>query len=316
MRHLGDLRIGLGHTPYRGNVPPSLNLINAGNERTPKTMTKPSSHDLGALMFERFGEDVNFPDAANAPLLGSMAARGSCRKFTDASLDPDLIRALCAIALSSPTKSDLQQRDLIVVSSPVVRTQLAKLVGGQKWVADVPLIIVFCGNNRRQRLVHEWRDRPFVNDHLDAFFNAAVDAGIALSAFVTAAEAMGLGTCPISAVRNEPDAVSELLGLPEHVFPVAGLAVGYPAVSPVVAHRLPLNVTVHTDGYSEPDLQQAIETYDARRRAAQHYATQRSTEQLGADPEYSWSEDKARQYSLPERADFGAFVRRKGFNLD
>ena len=31
---------------------------------------------------------------------------------------------------------------------------------------------------------------------------------------------------------------------------------------------------------------------------------------------YGWSEDKARQYAVPLRADFGAFVRAKGFNLD
>ena len=55
---------------------------------------------------------------------------------------------------------------------------------GQAWLKDVPVLLVFCGNNRRQRQVHEWTGIPFANDHLDAFFNAAVDAGIALSAFV------------------------------------------------------------------------------------------------------------------------------------
>jgi nitroreductase/FMN reductase [NAD(P)H] len=30
---------------------------------------------------------------------------------------------------------------------------------------------------------------------------------------------------------------------------------------------------------------------------------------------YGWSEDKARQCSVPEREDFGAFIRRQGFSL-
>lgn len=64
------------------------------------------------------------------------------------------------------------------------------------------MIVVFCGNNRRQRLLHAWHGVPFANDHLDAFFNATADADTALGAFVTAAEALGLGCCPISAVRN------------------------------------------------------------------------------------------------------------------
>ena len=46
------------------------------------------------------------------------------------------------------------------------------------------------------------------------------------------------------------------------------------------------------------------------------YARQRAPERFGTHSEYSWSEDKARQYARPERADFGAFVRGKGFNLD
>ena len=49
-----------------------------------------------------------------------------------------------------------------------------------------------------------------------------------MSAFIIVAEAEGLGVCPISAVRNHADAVSKLLKLPDHVFPVAGLAAGYP----------------------------------------------------------------------------------------
>ena len=48
----------------------------------------------------------------------------------------------------------------------------------------------------------------------------------------------------------------------------------------------------------------------------QPYKTQRYTDKFGESATYGWSEDKARQYSVLERADFGAFVRCKGFKLD
>ncbi len=178
------------------------------------------------------------------------------------------------------------------------------------------MIAIFCGNNRRQRLVHEWHGIPFANDHLDAFFNAVADAAIALGAFVTAAEATGLGCCPISAVRNEARAVSELLHLPAHVFPLAGLAIGYPEHRPTRAKRLPLNVTCHTDRYREDDLQAAVRAYDVDRAKVQPYAEQLFPESYGEKEVYGWSDDKARQYSVPERADFGAYVRARGFKLD
>jgi hypothetical protein len=160
------------------------------------------------------------------------------------------------------------------------------------------------------------RDRHFANDHLDAFFNAAVDAAIALSAFVIAAEADGLGVCPVSAVRNHSAALSQLLKLPDHVFPVAGLAVGYPAETPQISMRLPLSVTVHHNTFLDDGLDDAIEAYDRRREAAQPYAAQRYVREFGLADTYGWSEDKARQYARPERADFGAYVRRIGFKLD
>jgi Nitroreductase family len=193
---------------------------------------------------------------------------------------------------------------------------LDELAPGNPWMKAAPAILVFCGNNRRQRLAFDWRGRPYVNDHLDPFFNAAVDAAIVLATFVAAADRVGLGTCPISTLRNNAGKVSDLLGLPDHVFPVAGLGVGWPSFAGVMSPRLGLDVTVHHDRYDEGGLREKVAAYDRRRRAVQPYANQRHVDKYGEDPEYGWSEDKVRQYSVPDRADFGAFVRGKGFKLD
>lgn len=263
----------------------------------------------------RFGAAPDIGHEA-PPLWTTLASRASIRTFADCSVDPVMIEALAALALCAPTKSDLQQRDIVIVRDPAQRAALHARLGDQTWVADAPELLVFCGNNRRQRRVHGLRKRPFANDHLDAFFNAAVDAGIALSAFVLAAEAAGLGCCPVSAIRNEADKVSQILTLPDHVFPVAGLAVGWPAKTGAISMRLPLSQTVHIDKFSDDGFDAALSTYDARREAAQPYAKQRYSADYGVAGGYPWSEDKARQYSRPERETFGAFVRAKGFNLD
>ncbi|MEQ8355010.1 MAG: nitroreductase family protein [Kiloniellaceae bacterium] len=261
----------------------------------------------------RDGADIE-SDAADSGVasLARMAARGSQRRFSHQPVAPELLRLLSAVALSAPTKSDLQQRDIILVSDPALRSALNALIAEQAWTGGAPALLVFCGNNRRQRWLHRARGRPFANDHLDAFFNAAVDAGIALATYVSAAEAAGLGCCPISAIRNDAEQASRLLKLPEHVFPVAGLAVGWPAAPAVVTPRLPLSVTLHENHYGEENLEAAVAAYDRRRS----YARQRDIETFGEDPAYGWSEDKARQYAKPERAGFGAFVRQKGFRLD
>ena len=281
-----------------------------------------STSNSKTLLAERFG-----PDAAelelgdDAPsIFNKLAGRASVRKFRTDTVPYLTLWRLCALALCAPTKSDLQQRDIIIVDEPALKSEIGALLTdgplGQKWIGDVPSLLIFCGNNRRQRRIHALRDKPFVNDHLDAFFNAAVDAGIALSAFVIAAEAEGLGVCPISAIRNHSAALSQLLKLPDHVFPVAGLAVGYPAEAPKISMRLPLSVTVHRNAFQEDGLDDAIAAYDRRREAAQPYAAQRDVKEFGLAEPYGWSEDKARQYAQPERADFGAYVRQIGFKLD
>jgi hypothetical protein len=160
-----------------------------------------------------------------------------------------------------------------------------------------------------------WRGKPFVNEHLDQFMNAAIDAGLVMATFIRAAEAVGLGACPVSAVRNRCAEVSALLELPGGVFPIAGLCVGYPAAAGCISPRLPLEVTMHVDRHDETAVHERIHAYDKRRHTLQPYSKQRHNDRYADADFYGWSEDKARQYSVPERADFGAYIRSQGFSL-
>ncbi len=229
---------------------------------------------------------------------------------------PELLRLLYACALSAPTKSDLQQADIIQVVDSVKRREIEGLISSMPWISEAPVFLVVCGNGRRIREICEARGKPFANDHLDSFFNASVDAALVLMNFIRAAEAVGLGCCPISAVRNHAARISELLGMPDWVFPIAGLCVGYPADSRRVVPRLSLKTTIHIDTYTDYGVMSQIDDYDRRRDASMPYDTQRYTGEYGQAAFYGWSEDKARQVSKPERADFGAFVRDKRYRLE
>ena len=184
------------------------------------------------------------------------------------------------------------------------------------WVSDAPVFLVFLANGRRLPEISRLRGKPFPNDHLDLFFNATVDAAIVMTTFLHAAEAAGLGCCPISVIRDHARVISDMLDLPAKVVPVAGMCVGWPAEKGGITPRLPLDVTVHEERFMESGLSGKIDAYDRRRAALRPYRNQRDTERFGRSEFYGWSEDKARQYAVPLRADFGAFVRGKNFNLD
>jgi nitroreductase/FMN reductase [NAD(P)H] len=271
--------------------------------------------NLLSTLQSRFGDIEGLQDNNSKTLL-QIAARGSCRSFTPEPVPLDLVNTLCAVALSSPSKSDLQQRDIVMVDDPEQRGKINALFPRDSLINGAPLLLVFCGNNRRQRQISEWRKREFANDHLDAFFNASVDAAIALDAFIIAAESIGLGCCPISAIRNQVYAISDLLALPDYVFPIAGLALGWPAETPPVSMRLPLSCTVHRNRFSDDDVLEQIANYDNRRAREQPFEAQRQPDRFGNVQDYGWSEDKARQYAREQRADFGDYIKSRKFKLD
>ena len=272
---------------------------------------------IQSALAERFGERIAVDPALDGlDELNRIAMHRTHRRYLTGDVAPDLLRLLCACALSAPSKSDLQQGEILIVRDKVRRNTIADLLPDMPWLRQAPVFLVFLANGGRLPLVSQMRGKPFPNDHLDLFFNAVVDASIVLATFVRAAEAVGLGCCPISVIRDHARVIGELLELPEKVVPVAGLCVGWPAEQGAITQRLPLSLTLREERYVEGDLAGEIDAYDRRRAALRPYRSQRDVARFGTASFYGWSEDKARQYAEPLRADFGAFVRAKGFRLD
>ncbi len=268
-------------------------------------------------LLERFGEEFAIdPELSGLHELAKIAGHRSHRHYLPRRIEPNLLRLLCACALSAPSKSDLQQCDIVIVSDAAIRKAVVAAIPDMPWIEQAPTFLVFVANGERLPMMSKLRGKPFPNDHLDQFFNAAVDSAIVLATFMQAATAVGLGCCPISAIRDHPQTVSDLLRLPDRVIPVAGLCVGWPAQPGEVTPRLSLSTTVIENKYGERDLAAEIDSYDRRRTALRPNRRQRNPDRWGEAQLYGWSEDKARQYAEPTRCDFGSFVRGKGFCLD
>ena len=258
----------------------------------------------------RFGESFSVPEGVDglATLVG-LASHRTYRRYTQRPVEADLRRLVFGCALSAPSKSDLQQADIVEVFDPVLRASIGELIPSMPWITNAPVFVVVCGSGARIRQMSQRHDIKFGNDHLDAFFNATVDASLVLSHLMIAAEAVGLGTCPISVIRNHAGTVSELLHLPDHVFPIAGLCLGWPDEERRISARIPTALTLQRDTYTQHDWENHIDAYDQRRGRLD-----------GWDPEgkdfRGWSLQRALMYEEPQRVEFGAFVRSKGYRLD
>ena len=278
------------------------------------------THPYASEVAARFGIDADPAWAAlpDMPVVRQILARRTQRAYLPRAVPPELVRLLCLTALSASAKSDYQQATVIEVRDPGRREALGKMFPAMPWIGASPVFLVFCGDPRRMERIGEFRGHPAGNGGLEGFFNATVDAALAMQTFILAAESAGLGTCPISVLRNRVDEVGDILGLPDKVFPVAGLCVGWPAADGHVSQRLPPAITVHVDRYDDGDLAAHVDAYD-RARAARHATPrekQRSPQKFGYADFYGWSEDKARQSAEGEGAAFPPWLRAHGFTFD
>src|SRR3984885_12269270 len=219
--------------------------------------------DSQALLRARFG--MHLPGTEGPEQIASLINRRVGRRYTEQDVPDSLLNAMLAAAQSAPAKSDLQQYSVVVMRDRPRIKQIADWIGTMDWIATAPVFLVWCGDMRRGQRLCEMHHMPHANNNMDTFLNTAVDCTLAMGQFMAAADAIGLGTCPISYVRSHIERVSPLLGLPSGVYPVAGLTVGWPVFRRPVSMRLPPSVVVHRERYDDSALEFELAGYDQRR---------------------------------------------------
>lgn len=273
---------------------------------------------LSDLVEKRFG----LPSTAGADLpannlVGSMLNHRTQRRYTDDPIPPDRLELIFAAALSSPSKSDLQQVSIIRVTDMEKRRAIGANLPSMPWIVEAPEFFVFCGDTRRIRRVTELRGKSYENDTLDTVLNTIVDAALVMQGFITAAAALGYGTCPISHIRDHMAFVGDLLELPDYVFPVAGLCLGAPSAEGFVSLRLPASATVHENAYDDDKMESEVDSYDRRRDAVFSIPEEKykAIDRFGAPDFYGWSEDKARMMASADPVTLRDYLTAKGFAL-
>jgi FMN reductase [NAD(P)H] len=271
--------------------------------------------DSQALLRARFGIDL--PGTEVPVEIASLIDRRVTRRYTEQGVPDSLLDALFAAAQSAPAKSDLQQFSVVVMRDGSRIKQIADWIGTMDWIATAPVFLVWCGDMRRGQRLCAMHRMPHANNNMDTFLNTAVDCTLAMGQFMAAADAVGLGTCPISYVRSHIERVSPLLGLPSGVYPVAGLTVGWPVFRRPVSMRLPPSVVVHRERYDDSALESELASYDQRRndRDPVVAGSLKNNDVYPPRDGVGWSENAARQLSVPERFGFSTYLKTKGFDL-
>lgn len=171
----------------------------------------------------------------------TLMTRRSIRAFSADPIDDSTREWLERAAQQAPTSRYNFGWSALRITDPALAQKLA-IIGKQTYIATAPLLYVFVVDfHRNTRIAEEKGVDTTQADSLHEQFSyneGHNDAVLALHAMETAAESLGLGTVVLGSLLNDMPRLTELLHLPELVFPVLGLAIGKAAQTPALKPRM------------------------------------------------------------------------------
>ena len=234
------------------------------------------------------------------PVLDLLMSRASIRRYKSDDVPTDLVEAVVRAGRQAPFTG--QMYSVIATRDPEKRAKLPPLLGHLATAA--PVFFLLCMDLRKlEKFVVAGGGRMQAAD-LSLLFWGIQDVAYVGENMVIAAESLGLGTCFLGSAPWVSRQLAELFDLPERVYPIVGMVMGYPAERPPVRPRLPLRYVLHWDGYrdlSRDDVDAALEVMDAELIREGYYHKYDASADPGRIAEdYGWREHLPYKYgNLP-----------------
>lgn len=242
----------------------------------------------------------------------NLTTRRSIRKYADKAVSEELLNRLLAEAERTPTMGNLQLYSVIVTRSEEMKDKLAPAHFNQPMVCGAPVVLTFCADFRRTTLWAENRQAKPGYDNFLSFINASTDALLYCQTFCNLAEEEGLGTCFLGTTVYMPQMIIDTLQLPQLVFPVATITLGWPDEQPELSDRLPLRAIIHEETYHDYTPQAIDDCYAEKEAlpANQHFVETNHKETLAqvfTDLRYTRRDNEAMSEGMIDA------LRRQGF---
>lgn len=160
--------------------------------------------------------------------------RRSIRAYRGSPIDPAQLEKVLQAANLAPSAGNLQAYHIYVARRDATRTELARAAGGQDFLVQAPVALVFCADPALS--VPRYGERG-------AALYCLQDATIACTFAMLAAAALGLASVWIGAF--DPSAVRSAIHAPPGLLPVAILPLGHAAETPRPPARRGFHDLVH-----------------------------------------------------------------------
>lgn len=180
-----------------------------------------------------------------------MKQRRTIRQYQEKDVSPEVLNELMEIACRASTVGNMQTYSVVVTRDAAIKERLAPAHFNQPMVKKAPVVLTFCVDlNRFSKWCEQRQASPGYNN-LQWFVTGAIDALLVAQTFCVAAEERGLGICYLGTTTYNPDQLIDVLNLPELVFPITTITLGWPDEMPEQVDRLPLEAILHQETYHD-----------------------------------------------------------------
>ena len=164
-----------------------------------------------------------------------ITGRRSIRRYKPGRVSDEVIRRGIELAEAAPDAGNLQEREYIVVRDAATKKALSAASLGQPQPQTADVVVVFCSSDER---ISDYGKRGIE-------LYAPQDAAAAVQNFLLYIHSLGLGAVWIGAFNESQ--VSEALGLPRYMRPMAIVPVGLPGEVPRPSEKRPLDEKIHKE---------------------------------------------------------------------
>lgn len=246
---------------------------------------------------------------ATSETIETLNRRLSIRQYTDEPLEDEMLLAILNAARRTSTSSNMQTYSFVVVRDADKKRALSQLAGSQQHIVDCAAFVAVCADLTRVAGAVEIQDGKLAGG-LELSMVSIVDAALAGQSLALAAESLGLGIVMIGGMRNQPDDVAQLLALPEGVFVLFGVCIGWPAAREDIPlkPRFPAENIIHFEEYT-PANAQSLADYDTA--LAEYYRAQGRV-----SPDAAWTGILGQRLQQRQRPTLNKTLTRRGFNFE
>ena len=184
-------------------------------------------------------------------MIETVKNRRTIRKYLQKDISSDLLNDLLEASFRASTTGGMQLYSVVITRDSEIKEKLSPAHFNQPMVKGAPVVLTFCADFRRFTKWCEQRKAIPGYNNLMSFMNAAMDTLLVAQTFCTLAEEARLGICYLGTTSYNPQMIIDTLKLPELVFPITTVTVGYPDGIPAQVDRLPLEAAIHEEYYHD-----------------------------------------------------------------